>query len=332
MTDPKPRHFPPPPAAPPPGLWRQVPPAIFPPLMGLWGLGLGWRLMGERLANPLIAGAAEALLGAVSLLFLFALVAWGSKPLRRPAVLGEELRVLPGQLGVPAAALGVMLMAAAMLPYAPGLSLVMVWAGLGMLAVVALGFLRHLITAPPPARSPSPAWHLAFVGYIIAPLTLLPLGWQGLSLALFAGAAVVAPALWLAGLGQFTQAVPPAPLRPLLAIHAAPAALLAMVAAPLGWPAMASAFLLAGLAFVGLLAICGRWLLGAGFSPLWGALTFPLAAMATATLTAMPGAAGLWLGAGLLLLASALNPFVAYQVLRGWAKGPLAQRTNAAIV
>ena len=89
-----------PPAPTPPGLWRRVPPAIFPSIMGLFGLGLAWRRGVAAFGLP--AGIAETILGAVTLLFLFALVAYSAKFLRRPAVLVEELRILPGRAGVAA--------------------------------------------------------------------------------------------------------------------------------------------------------------------------------------------------------------------------------------
>jgi tellurite resistance protein len=77
------------------------------------------------------------------------------------------------------------------------------------------------------------------------------------------------------------------------------------------------------------LVASGRWLLAAGFSPLWGALTFPLAACATASMLAL-GTPGLWIGTVLMVAASALNPVVAQKVLKMWAKGQLAVKTNAA--
>jgi hypothetical protein len=83
------------------GLWRRMPPAVFPPVFGLIGLGLAWRRAEGSFALPDAGrGAAEMLLGAASLLFAFALVAWASKPLRRPGVLADELlhpaRARPG--------------------------------------------------------------------------------------------------------------------------------------------------------------------------------------------------------------------------------------------
>ncbi|MCC5999816.1 MAG: tellurium resistance protein [Pararhodobacter sp.] len=332
MTDIKPRHFPPPPPAAPPGLWRQVPPAIFPPLMGLWGVGLGWRLLAARLGSEPMAGLAEAALGGITLLFVFALTAWLSKPLRRPAVLAEELRVLPGQAGVAAAALGVMLMAAALVPYAPALARVLAFAGMAFLALVGVLFLRQLAIGPAEARRVSPVFHLVLVGHVIAPLTLVPLGWTALSGIIVAITLILAAVIWLASLQQFLRAAPPAPLRPLLAIHAAPAALFSLVLSLLGWPAAALGFALAGIGFALLLAGAARWVGQAGYSPLWGALTFPLAALANAVLSTLPGGPGLWGGMALLLLATALTLLVAWRVLQAWVKGGLAARTNAAIV
>ena len=80
-----------------------------------------------------------------------------------------------------------------------------------------------------------------------------------------------------------------------------------------------------------LLVARATWLLGAGFSPLWGALTFPTAAAATASILAL-GQGGLYIGAILVIVASALNSWVAVQVLKLWAKGQLGAKTNAATV
>ena len=128
----KTRHFPPPPplVQKTPGLWRRTPPAIFPPIMGLFGLGLAWRVLalapGLRPLEPI----GEAILGATLLLYGFALIAWASKPLRRPAVAIEELRVLPGRAGMAAMVLCLVLSGAALRPYAPSLALALVTLGL----------------------------------------------------------------------------------------------------------------------------------------------------------------------------------------------------------
>jgi tellurite resistance protein len=81
---------------------------------------------------------------------------------------------------------------------------------------------------------------------------------------------------------------------------------------------------------VALLA-AGRWVTEAGFSPLWSAFTFPLAAFTSALFVLAPAAEPLRL-AGLVALAAAtvFIPIIAYRVLQAWAKGGLAARTNAA--
>ena len=110
----------------PPGLWCATPPVIFPSILGLFALGLGWR---QALAGSAFAGLAETLLGAVTLLYLFAATAYVAKPLRRPGVLAEEVRVLPGRAGLATAVMSMMLLSAVLVPYAPRVA-----AGMGLLA------------------------------------------------------------------------------------------------------------------------------------------------------------------------------------------------------
>ncbi|MCC5970873.1 MAG: tellurium resistance protein [Pararhodobacter sp.] len=334
MTDPK-RHFPPPPplVANPPGLWRRTPPAIFPPVMGLFGVALGWRLMGEKLASGPILALAEAALGAVALLYVFCAIAWAAKPLRRPGALIDELQVLPGRAGVAAGVLSLSLLAAVMVPYAPGLALVIISASTVLLLGLGALVLSVLARGPQEGRVVTPVFHLVFVGHILSPLTLIPLGYTQLSAGVLVATAGVALLIWAASAVQLWRRVPPAPLRPLLAIHLAPASLGASVSALLGWGGWAMAFGALALAILLALAASGRWLLAAGFSPLWGALTFPLAACAGAVLYVWgTSTTGLVLGAALLLGATALTVPVAIKVMQAWAKGGLAAKTNAASV
>jgi len=333
-TAPTRRHFPPPPpplVSQPAGLWRRTPPAIFPPVMGLLGLGLGWRLLGEVMANLAIASVAEAALGAVALLYVFCAIAWAAKPLRRPGVLIEELQILPGRAGVAAGVLCLSLLAAVVAPYAPGLALAMVTVSTVLLAGLGALVLWVLARGPLEGRVVTPVFHLLFVGHILAPLTLVPLGHTRLAAGMFMMALSFALLIWAVSAVQLWRRVPPAPLRPLLAIHLAPASLAASVGALLGWGGWATGFALLALAILLALVASGRWLLAAGFSPLWGALTFPLAACAGAVIYAFGAStAGLALGAALLLAGTALTVPVAIRVMQDWAKGRLAAKTNAA--
>ena len=328
----KPRHFPSPPplVQKTPGLWRRTPPAIFPPIMGLFGLGLAWRVMAHAPGMLPLEPIGEAILGATLLLYGFSLIAWLSKPLRRPAVVIEELRVLPGRAGIAAMVLCLVLSGAVLRPYAPVLALDLVIVGLAALFVLGLGIAYVLQTGPEEQRVVTPIFHLTYVGYILAPITLVPLGHTQIASAILFASIAIAGLIWAISLRQILTRIPPAPLRPLLAIHLAPASFIAISSLLLGHPWLATGFALLALALFTLLIANLRWLTAAGFSPLWGAFTFPIAGAASAAILAL-GTPGLWIGAALLLGASILTPWVNFRVLKSWAKGDLGAKTNAAI-
>jgi len=316
-----------------PRLWEATPPAIFPPIMGLFGLGLAWRLGAGQFGLP--AGLAEALLGAVTLLYLFALVAWVAKPVRRLSVLPEELRVLPGRAGLAAASLCLMLLAAVLVPYAPGLAMVLGVVALIKHAVLALLVARAVLTGPVEGRVVTPVFHLVFVGFILWPLSAVPLGMTGAAMLVLWGTTAVALVIWGASLWQLFTRIPPAPLRPLLAIHLAPASLFSITATALGMPGLGAIWAAVGGAILLALLVSVRWLVAAGFSALWGAFTFPLAAYATALLAVgrATGVGAVSTGGALVLVAASLVVFpIAVQVMRLWARGTLATTTNAARV
>lgn len=324
------RPMPPPLVAHPPGLWRTTPPAIFGPILGLFGLGLLLRALAARLGLDPLAALAEGALGATVLLHAFAVLAYAAKPLRRPKALTEDLGTLPGRTGVAAALAAGHLSAAALVPYAPGLALALCLTALAGQGLLMAGLLALFTRMPPEGRAVGPAFHLIFVGHILAPFALVPLGWTGLAAALVCIGLATATAIWVISLPR-ASAMPP-PLRPVLAIHLAPASVMASATALLGWPGMSVALALwalvlaAGLAF----ALGRGWLLAAGFSPFWGALTFPLAAFGQGMLRAL-GTPGLWLAGALALAATIAIPWIAFGILRQWPGGTLARRTNAAI-
>lgn len=316
-----------------PRLWEATPPAIFPPIMGLFGLGLAWRLGVGEFGLP--AGLPEALLGAVCLLYAFAAVAWASKPARRLSVIGEELRILPGRAGLAAASLCLMLLAAVMVPYAPGVAQVIGFAALFTHAALAVLVVRALLAGPAEARVVTPVFHLVFAGFILWPLSAIPLGMEAAARLVFWATLPPALAIWGASAWQIVTRVPPAPLRPLLAIHLAPASLFSITATALGLPGLGAIWAVIGGAILLGLVASARWLTAAGFSALWGAFTFPLAAYATALLglgraTGLPGVT--MAGALVLVVATLVIVPIAVQVMRLWAKGALAKATNAARV
>ena len=321
----RPKSFPPPQFPPRrPALFARMPPAVFPVLMGVLGLALA--LQSATISFGLPNSAADLALGLAVGLWVFAAFGYLVKLARRPAVLLEDLRSLPGRAGVAAACLGLLLVAAALVPIWPGLAHILLLAGLALHGAQALLILRLWITSPPEARDITPVWHLHFVGFILGALAAAPLGLTLLASALLWLTLPLAGAIWAVSLVQLIRRIPPAPLRPLLAIHLVPASLFATVAASLGQTGLALGFAtLAGLILLTLLA-AARWITLSGFSALWGAFTFPLAACAGALFALDLQVTG----AMILAFALILVPVIAYKVLAAWAKGSLAAKTNAA--
>lgn len=329
--DRRPRAYPAPEFPPrKPRLFARTPPAIFPSLLGLLGLGLALRTGAAvfGVSGSVPAGLIEAALGALLILWVFAVVALKVKVLRRPAVLTEDMRVLPGRSGLASATMSGMAAAAVLLPYAPGLALLLVVASLAAHAVMAAILIITLAKLPPESRNVNPTLHLSFVGFIVGAGPLAALGHVGSATVIFWVSATLALAIWAASLVQLIRSEPPAPLRPLLAIHLAPAALLSLVAVEIGQPLLSLGFTTLGMVIFLALLAGARWITLSGFSPLWGAFTFPLAAFANALLT--QGDSWVWPGTVVLLLALGVVPSIAWNVLKLWPGNRLALKTNAA--
>lgn len=315
---------PPPPS--PKGLWRRTPPAIFPVVLGLMGLGLGWRRGEAEFGLP--DGFGDAVLGAVTLLAAFALLTYAVKVLRRPGVVPEDLRVLPGRGGVAAGTLVPYTMASALAPHWPEVAKILLGAGFALHAVLIGLVLRLVLSRPGDASRVSPVWHLVFVGPIVGAVAAAQLGWAALAAGIASVTAVIAVAIWATSVLQLLREDVPAPMRPLLAIHLAPAALHGQAALLLGHETLLLVAAGISVLILALLLSSAHWLLRSGFSPFWGALTFPLAATASLWI----GMGGVWRIPGGILLVGAtfLIPWVARRVLRDWATGALALKTNAA--
>lgn len=328
MSDPvrfRPKAFPPPEFPPRrPARFARTPPAVFPVILGLLGLGLALKRALDALG--LDAGMADALLGAFTALWAFAVFAYGAKVVRRASVVLEDLRVLPGRAGLAALSMGGMVAAVELASFSAGLAKGVLVASLGLHLIFAILLVTVLRRLPPEARDVNPTWHLSFVGFIVGGLAAVPLGWSDLAEALLVVTVPIAVVIWMISAVQLLRRIPPAPLRPLLAIHLAPASLFASVAALSGQAALAQGF--AGLAAILLfgLVISGRWITESGFSALWGSFTFPLAACASALILTGWTEAGI----GVLVAALAAIPVIAWKVLTLWGSGQLAARTNAA--
>lgn len=306
--------------------FASTPPAIFPPILGLLGLATALRVGSAELG--LAFQLADLAAGIVLPLWLFACGIYMAKMIRRISVISDDLKVMPSRAGLAAGTLGGMVAAGHLAIFAPTVALWLLYAMLAAHLVLVVLTLRSLAGLPAEARAVNPGWHMTFVGFIVAAPAAVAVGLPGLATTLLYAMLPVAVAIWGASLWQLSRRSPPAPLRPLLAIHLAPASLLAIAATLTGQGGLATALAWLVLVLVLGLAAGLPWIVEAGFSPLWAAFTFPMAAAATA-LMLQGGALG-WAGLALLALAIGVIPWIAWRVLRLWPGGRLAAKTNAA--
>ncbi len=212
---------------PAPGPFRRTPPMIFLAVIGLFALGLAWRKAALVFALP--PGPVEAYLGAISLLWVMAAGAYLGKILRRPGVIRDELATMPGRVGLSSAVLSVYFMAVVLLRYAPGLAWTILLTGFALHVVLALLLIDVMRRGPPEGRGVTPAWQLSFTGFVVGALGASGLQLPTLAVGLVYAAMPVAATIWTISLIQLVRRVPPAPLRPLLALHLGPASLLTTV-------------------------------------------------------------------------------------------------------
>ncbi|MBV1869052.1 MAG: tellurium resistance protein [Marinosulfonomonas sp.] len=317
------------PAQPAPGLFRQTPPAIFPPILGLFGLGLAWRRAAEVFGAP--TDLAEIILGAVSLLFVFCVLAYLAKLVRDGGVFLRDLKILPGRSGLSGASAAALLFAATLIPYGDTVAKVVLLLGLVAHSAVAFAVVYVLAPAPLPQRRITPVWHLTFVGFIVAPLAAIPLGAEQMSELIMFVTMPLAATIWIGHLVVSWRSGVPAPLRPALSIHLAPLCLFGIVGSMLGYTVLAQVFGWLAVILIAILTLRVRYLTQSGFSPFWGAFTFPVAAFANLMLILSPDN-GLFriLGAVSLVAASIIVPIIAYRIMKLWSTGKLAVITNAA--
>ncbi len=308
-------------------LFTRTPPMIFLAVLGLMGLGLALRQAVQILGlNP---APVDGFLGAAMGLWGFAIVALLAKILRRPSSVMDDLRVLPGRLGYPAAAMSGMAAAMVLLPYAPQTALGLLWVALAAQTVLAILLARTLWRLPAEARMISPVWHFGFTGFALAILPLAQLGWTTTAQILLIGLLPIAALILATGLVQILRGRPSPPLRPLLALHLTPFAIFGLAAQTIGADNLALLLAVLGLVLFATLILTIPWLTRSGFAPLWLCFAYPLTAFAQSLLTL--GDPWSTFGLALTGLALVLVPVLVWKMLRLWPGGKLAAKTNAAI-
>lgn len=311
--------------------WRRTPPAVFPSIFGFLGLGLAWRAAAAHAPIVIPEAISMIVLAIMGLLYMFCLAAYLSKISARPRVVIEDMALVPGRAGLSAMSLCLFLFAAAIFPLSPIVAF----------GALILGFVAHaslaLVSVMVMRRSPqgftvTPVWHLSFVGFVLMPLSAISLGYFDLSALILGLSVVAAMIIYAISFRQLSISAPPPPMRPMLTIHLAPVSLFTTVAYLLGWTWPALLFAAVSVALGAMLLVRVRFLIAGGFSPLWGAFTFPVAALTTALFTVSPAVPVFgWIALVPLTIGSLLTPYVAFRVLKMWRNGSLAQKTGAAV-
>ncbi len=327
-------HFPPPPEIPAKtGLFRRVPPAIFPVVLGLLGLGVAWRRAVVEFGLP--GSPLEMFLGMVTLFFAFCGIAYCAKAFFRPGSVIEDMATLPGRTGLSAFAMCSMVEASVLAPYSTSIAKFLLLFGFVGLVAIALPVLVKRIAGKDTSGPSTPAMHLVFVGFIVIPGAAVPLGFPPTLLnwlvwyCVFASLVVVGFTFAPIILGTGTP-----PLRPLHAIHLAPASLVASSAFLIGQKELAAVALVWSSLIFLLLLFRTNWMTAGGFSGFWSAFTFPVSAYAAALLFAgddYDSALIRSVGGVVLVLSTLITLQVGYRVTKLWATGALAAKTNASI-
>ena len=271
-------------------LWRRTPPAIFPVTLGVLSLGLGWRSAADVL--PVAHEIGDLFLGAGMAYFLYFLLFYLRKLAARPGVLLDDMTTAPARAGIAAMAMAMMLLAAALLPF--GISAPEVW-WIGVIMQIAASaiVLHALWVEPAEARHFSSFQYLTFVGPVVGPIAGIPLGyiWQSVLLTL---AALIPFVIITIGYGISLLKTRPVPrFRPSLTILLAPNCLFAISFGMLEWDWAYTVFYwIANATAFGLILLI-PWMIKGGWTPIWAAFTFPIAAFLNLQVLALHKGAGL---------------------------------------
>lgn len=264
---------------------RRATSKMFPICLGTIGAGLMWRQAAETLGAPALIG--EIWLALAVMLFALCAAYYARKLARRPAAILEDLGPVPARAAVSAASMCTMLTAAALVPYAPGLAALLLLAGVAHHLIHAVMVLWVLVQSPPEEREINPTLYLPFVGQIVAPIAGVPLGYWTASAVIFWSAVVAWVLITVVSLHRIISKPIPKSLRQSMVIFLAPTGV-GVISADLlnaGWSsAIMLVFGVAAGGFAIWLATRINWLVEGGWTPAWGAFTFPTVALAGAAM------------------------------------------------
>ena len=151
-----------------------VPVPLFAVVMGVGGLGLAWRRAHEVFAVPAVIGEAVLALAAAVFVVLVALYALKAVSHWEEAA-GEFAHVVRVNF-FPAVSIGLLILAAAALPYSRSLAGGRWAVGAGLHLALSLVVIHRWITRSYEVQHANPAWFIPVVGNILVPIAGVPLG------------------------------------------------------------------------------------------------------------------------------------------------------------
>lgn len=306
-----------------------LPLPLFAAPMGLGGIGLAWREAAHVLGAPGVIGEALLLLTTVLWIVIFALHL--TRAMRHPGALAGDFKHPIRSAFAAAVSIGLMLIAAAFLPYNRDAAATIWIAGVALHLTIALWTVRGLLIAPREAASLAPPLLIPLVGNILAPVLGAKLGFLAVSWMMFGLGALLWAMIQPVILGRVVTGPPmPDKLKPTLGIFLAPPAVgtLALVS-------LTGGFGVAALAVFGLAVFVAAVLLSMTpifaripFAMSWWGWTFPSAAFALAMILlaqVWPADWAVALAWALLFVASGVVARVALATLRAALTGRLLQ-------
>lgn len=312
-------------------LWRQTPLAIFPVTLGLMGLSLGWRNAASALPIPTLIG--DLMLGLATAYFMLFAVSYIAKIIARPGVVMEDIKSPPARAGFGALPATVMMLAAGLLVM--GISAPIVWwvGVIGYLVTILIST-HAILTGSEEGRRFSPFQYLAFVAFMIAPIAGIKLGFVTLSYWFTMGSLVPFIVVTVGYGSKFAKVRPPIPLRPSLVIILAPVSLFAVAFGQLQIEWAFIMFYWMAWALAATMLFFALWLSKGGWTPIWGAFTFPIAAFINLQAFAIGKGLGVIATTGLiagLLIGTPLIFYVVWMASKAWMRGDLAKKSGAAV-
>ena len=311
--------------------WRKTPLAVFPALLGFSGFALVYQNAAGILPIPEPIG--DVLAGMSFATFAFFALSYFAKIVFRPGVLREDINSPPARAGLAAIPMTMMVTAATLVEM--GAFAVAFWfAGLTLQFLVAATVMREMRRAGTEKHSMSTFLLLPFVGFIVAPVGGVALGFAALSELIAWASLVPFSYVIFCNLRRLITVRPPPPMRMSLVIFLGPISLFGIAFAQLGPKPMFIIFAaLSVLVIVSLLAVAG-WLMHGGWTPVWASITFPLAAFTNLQLLVVQSTgkdAAIVVATLAILLATIAIPYAVYMSLRAWVRGDLSRMTSAAI-